>query len=82
MYFQPPSTVKLVYPCIIYSLDAFDTKKANNALYNYTKGYMLTYIDPNPDSAIPELLLQLPMCRFSRHYTADNLNHDVFNVYY
>jgi hypothetical protein len=82
VYFQPPSTVKMNYPCIVYSRSRIDTKKANNQLYGSINGYSLTVIDPDPDSLIPAKVLALPMCSFDRHYTADNLNHDVFNVYY
>jgi hypothetical protein len=43
---------------------------------------MITIIDANPDSDIPAKVGNLPLCKFNRHYTADNLNHDVYNVYY
>lgn len=44
--------------------------------------YELTVIDKNPDSDILDRVASLPMCAFERHYTADNLNHDVYNIYY
>lgn len=82
VYFQPPETIKLKYPCIIYNRSAIDTKHADDKLYNHRRRYTVTVIDPDPDSEILEKILNLPLCRFDRHYTADNLNHDVFNVYY
>jgi len=82
VYFQPPATVKMRYPCIVYSLSKMDLKKANNALYKNVNGYLVTVIDPNPDSEIPEKLLKLPTCQFDRHYTTDNLNHYSFIIYY
>lgn len=82
LYFQPPSTVKMNYPCIVYSRNDADGKRANNGLYNFTWGYSIMVIDPDPDSLIPGKVLALPMCAFDRHYTADNLNHDLFNIYY
>jgi hypothetical protein len=39
-------------------------------------------IDQDPDSAIPPKVAALPMCLFNRFYTADNLNHDVYNLYF
>ncbi len=33
VYFQPPESVRLTYPCIIYNLDDFDVKRADNELY-------------------------------------------------
>jgi len=59
-----------------------DTKKADDRVYNFTNGYMITIIDPNPDSYIPERLLELSMCTFDRHFVANNLYHTVFNIYY
>ena len=82
VYFQPPSTVKMAYPCIVYNRNNTSTRKANNGLYGYFWGYTIMVIDPNPDSDIPAKVLALPLCSFDRHYTADNLNHDLFNIYY
>lgn len=82
VYFQPPTTYKMVYPCIRYKRNRIDTKYSNNRIYNNTVGYTLTVIDPNPNSELLEKLLLLPLCSFDRHYTQDNLNHDVFNIYY
>lgn len=82
VYFQPPTSVKMVYPAIVYKRQSIDAKFANNNLYGSVMGYMVSVIDPNPDSEIPRKILQLPMSSFSRHYTANNLNHDVFNVFF
>jgi hypothetical protein len=43
---------------------------------------MITVIDPDPDSEIPSKVAALPMSLFNRFYTADDLNHDVYNVYF
>jgi hypothetical protein len=70
------------YPCIIYRRDYADTKFAGNNPYRYTKRYMVTVVDRDPDSAIPDMVASLPMATFNRAYTADNLNHDVFNLFF
>lgn len=82
VYFDPPESVKMSYPCIVYERTDADTKYADNCPYHYTKAYQVTVIDRNPDSNLPDKVAQLPMCRFARHFTADNLNHDVFIIYY
>lgn len=82
VYFQPPPSLKMSYPCIVYKRDSMDTKFANNHPYNTKKRYQLTVIDPDPDSDIHELVAQLPMCSYERFFTADNLNHDVYNLYF
>lgn len=82
VYFQPPDNVHLKYPCIIYKRDFAETKFADNKPYDFVLRYIVTVIDRDPDSAIPAKIAALPMSLFDRFYTVDNLNHDVFSVYY
>lgn len=82
VYFQPPPSIQMHYPCIIYSRDSADTKYANDFPYLVKRRYMITIIDRNPDSEIPDKVSKLMYCRYSRHYKVDNLNHDVFNIYF
>lgn len=82
VYFQPPTNVVLEYPCIVYKRDYAVTNFADNEPFKHTKRYMVTIIDKNPDSAIPDLVASLPMSTFNRFYTADNLNHDVYQVFF
>jgi len=82
VYFQPPANVQMQYPCIVYHRDFAETEFADNNPYSYTKRYMVMVIDRNPDSAIPDKVANLPMCTFDRFYTADNLNHDVFKIFF
>ena len=82
VYFQPPETLKISYPCIIYTRDYAVTNFADNNPYTHTKRYSVTVIDKNPDSLIPEMIAAMPMSTFVRHFTANNLNHDIYNVYF
>lgn len=82
VYYDPPESVKLVYPCIVYGLNNINNTFANNAVYTSRIGYKVTIIDKDPDSVLIEKMLKLPMCRFDRPYKADNLNHFVFTIYY
>ena len=82
VYYQPPETVKLSYPCIIYKRNNIETVFANDRPYQNHVRYEIKLIDRNPDSAILDKLLNLPRCAYERSYTGDNLNHDVFNLYY
>lgn len=83
VYFQPPETIKLSYPCIIYSRGVIGrTKFADDKPYQHQVRYAVTVIDKDPDSDILDKVASLPMCVFERHYTADNLNHDIYNLYY
>ena len=81
VYFQPPENLKLKYPCIVYHRSSGDTKYADNKPYTFRTRYMVTVIDPDPDSKIYEKVAMLPLCYYDRYYAADNLNHDVLNIY-
>lgn len=82
VYFQPPSTVKLSYPCIIYKLDDIDSQFADNNPYSLTKKYVVKIIAKDPDTELPMKLAQLPMCTMNRAYPSDNLYHYVFDLYF
>lgn len=82
VYFQPPASIKMVYPCIVYNLDDIDAEFANNLPYALTKKYTIMVITKDPDMDLPMKVAQLPMCTMSRAYSADNLYHYVFDLYY
>lgn len=82
VYFQPPETVKMKYPAIVYSRNNISNRHANDDVYMQSLSYSITVIDKNPDSDIVDKVSLLPRCRFDRHYTSDNLNHDTFTIYY
>jgi len=82
VYFQPPETVRMEYPCIVYQRSAVITEFADDLPYNTMKRYQVTVIDPNPDSDIPDEVGALSLCAFDRFFTSDQLNHDVFSLYF
>lgn len=82
VYFQPPANVQMEYPAIVYRRNGANTRFAGNSPYRHTKRYQVTVIDRNPDSVIPDKVATLPMSDFDRNFVADNLNHDVFSVYF
>lgn len=82
VYFQPPANIVMQYPCIVYSRDSGNTIFADNNPYRFEKRYSVTVIDRDPDSPILDKIADLPKSSFTRHFTADNLNHDVFMIYF
>ena len=83
VYFQPPESIKLKYPCIIYNLSNVRLDTADNINYKSDKQYAITIIDPDPDTQLPERLINsMNKLLFDRFYTADNLNHYVFTLFY
>lgn len=81
-YFSPPANLKLKYPCILYNRVSNRTQYGDNKPYLITTRYSVTVIDTDPDSLIVPEIEKLPLCTFDRHYSNDNLNHDVFTIYY
>lgn len=82
VYYQPPASVKLKYPAIVYSRNDINNTFADNEVYKQEHEYSITVIDSNPDSIHVKDISKMPRIKFNRHYVADNLNHDVFNLYY
>lgn len=82
VYFQPPESVKMVYPAIIYTRNRIDNTHADDDVYLSDVSYAVTVIDKNPDSEIVEKISKLRNCRFDRHFASENLNHDVFTIFY
>jgi len=70
------------YPAIVYGLEDIKNSFANGGVYSSSRKYSVTVIDKNPDSLIVNKVAALPTCRFNRHYAKDNLNHDVFTIYF
>lgn len=82
VYYQPPASIKMRYPAIVYSRYDIENTPADNITYKQSHFYQVTVIDSDPDSEIVHKVSHLPMCVFDRHYASDNLNHDVFTICY
>ena len=82
VYFQPPPSKQMNYPCIVYERVRINTSFADNKPYKLDKVYQITYVDSDPDSDIPMKLANLPQCVFERQFVSDNLYHNVFRLVY
>jgi hypothetical protein len=82
VYYQPPESVKMSYPAIVYSKSDIQSRFANSSAYSLSTRYEIIVIDKTPDNSVIDKLLNLPYCSFDRHYKSDNLNHDVLSLYY
>ena len=81
VYFQPPESLKIQYPAIVYSLSNIKNNHANNKVYTQSRSYQIIVIDKSPDSIISDKISQLPYCKFDRSYVSDGLNHYVYTLY-
>ncbi len=82
VYFQPPASLVMEYPCIVYRRDAKAEQYGDNYLYHGQLRYEVTYIDRDPDADVPSRLAILKHSSFGTHFVTDNLNHDVYEIYY
>ena len=82
VYFQPPPSLRMNYPAIVYSLADINNQDADNLPYIQHISYNLIYITKNPDDPMIKTLGKLPMCMFDRFYAADNLNHYSYTIFY
>lgn len=83
VYFQPPSNVQIVYPCIVYNKTRKNKYLANDSIYLNTQEYRITVIDRNPDSIIADAMeTSFQYCSIDQYYTKDNLNHTILTLYY
>ena len=83
VYYQPPASVKMKYPAIVYQRNTNRKFSANNKRYLSFDSYDVTYIDSNPDSDIPDILEDsFELIRRQTRYVADNLYHDPYYLYF
>ena len=83
VYYQPPESVKMVYPCIVYQRSSNRTFNADNQKYLFYDSYDITFICKDPDSDIADAIdRHFPMIRRQTRYTADGLYHDPYYLYY
>jgi hypothetical protein len=82
VYFQPPESMKISYPAIVYSLGNIENDYADDVCFTSVKQYLVVYITNDPDSEMIDKLNKLPYCRFDQHYRADNLNHYTYRMYF
>ena len=83
VYFQPPESIKLSYPCIIYERYDIKNTHADDMRYLGTCVFKIIVIDSDPTSEIVEKVsMEFPTIKFNRHYVSDRLNHDVFILTY
>lgn len=83
VYFQPPETIKLKYPCIVYEKSKKALTYANNKVYGNIDSYTITSIYKSVSENISDKILEtFSMISHDRTFKSDNLYHDVFQLFY
>lgn len=81
VYFQTPESMKLKYPCIIYTMNTIKTQKADNRSYTMNVAYSVRYVTRDPDDPVIFQIAELPYCSMGNHYVKDNLHHYPYTIY-
>lgn len=84
VYFNPPVSTKMEYPCIRFSLNRRTAIFADDRKYIKGESYILTFITRDVVNA-PKVLDQiedLPNTIFDRTYVSDGLYHYVYTKTY
>jgi len=83
VYFQPPPTIKMAYPAIVYNFEGTYERPANDKRYVVENRYKVTFIHRDPDQNYSDDMYGVfPMCTYDRRFVNDNLYHDVYTLYY
>lgn len=83
VYYNPPESVKISYPCIIYKPSRPSGVNANNKRYFNMKCYEVTMISRDPEWGLPDQMMEhFSFCDLGVPFTTDNLWHWPFTIYY
>lgn len=82
IYFQPTEATKLKYPCVLYEQDGGINLFANNRGYARFEQYQLTVITTQPDSELPNEVMDEfdPNISYDNSFVSDNLYHTTYQV--
>lgn len=84
VYFQPPESVKLKYPCIVYNISKNDPEFADDEVYDLKHRYIVRLICDSVDYDGPlkdkiTKILKVPMTQV---YSRDGLYHCIYEKIY
>lgn len=82
VYYRAPESVKMKYPAIRYKKVKPDVKYANNKIYLSMNCYEITVISNDVDDPINESLSELQFCEWDREYQSNNLEHNVYTLFF
>ena len=83
VYFQPPSNIKMEYPCIVYNRSNDSVKFADNDVYHEKDAYSVTLIEKDPDSTMAkEIRRHFRHIAIQNYLTVDSLHQTTLILYY
>jgi len=81
VYFQPPASVQLTYPCLIFKRKPSRVSRADNKAYRVNDLYEVTVLTLDVDEPLFDILVTTPKTTHTKTYTRDRVYHHVFDIY-
>lgn len=75
VYYNPPETIQMKFPAIVYSLDFIEQIHADNKKYIDWTTYKVIVVSKKPDDPVIKKILNWEMTRFSTSYTRNGFYH-------
>lgn len=84
VYFEPPESVKLKYPCILYYADAPFRNHGNNTTYITRHKFNVTIKDRSALSTLPDRFEEVfgGDCNLDRHFVDGDLHQWSYTLYF
>ena len=80
VYFQPPATIQMQYPCIVYEYERQIIRHANDLKYLKWDQYTVIIIAPYTLLEVMDAIEEEPFCAFDREYVSEGLYHYVYSI--
>lgn len=83
VYFSPPESIKMTYPCIRYKKYNGFVSYADNVKYRNLTAYEVMILSTDPDEPLNEALMDnFDYVTFNTRYVSDGIQHDVYRLYF
>lgn len=83
VYFQPPSNIQMVYPCIVYHKNPNFKRYGDNMIFIRKEVYQVKIIETDPESSIGNDMEEyFEYCSIVQVFTQDSLHHTVLRLYF
>jgi hypothetical protein len=80
VYYDPPESVLMEYPAIVYKKTNMPARYANNKKYIKRLAFEVKVIAEDADTKYVDLINDMDFSHYDRHYVAYDLHHDVFTI--
>lgn len=80
VYYQPPASISMKYPCIVYNYDGESNVYSDDIKYLTFDEYTITHITTEVLPEVLDKLASMPYSSFVRQFKTDGLYHYVYKL--